>query len=170
MAKAVKNGKVVRIEQMKEMLRQGLDRKDILKELHKTSNVCDNTIDRELKEAREVIQIEMEAKEAARQAELSEQLKNEINASIKADLELDLILSEIASGGCQVEEFVKGEAIIRNVQPMEQIAAIDKLFKRRGSYAPLKQANTNKDGEDVAPPPLNETQVDKLLDAINSLK
>ena len=151
MGNAVKNGKIQRIEIMKERLRLGYDRAVIFQELSETCKLSDRTLDNELKEAREAIRLEMEAKEAVRQAELSEQLKSEINASIKADLELDLILSEIASGGCQVEEFVKGEAIIRNVQPMEQIAAIDKLFKRRGSYAPLKQANTDTKGNDVIP-------------------
>ena len=108
-------------------------------------------MDNELKEAREAIRLEMEAKECIRQAELSEQLKSEINAAIKSDLELDLILSQLAAGECLVEEYVKGVAVIRNISPLEQISAIDKLFKRRGSYAPLKQAQTNTAGEDVQP-------------------
>lgn len=149
MAKAAKNGKLARIEVMKERLRQGFDRAVILEELSKTWKVSRATMDNELKVAREAIKAEQDAKEKILQDNLIEQLKSEINASIKSDLELDLILSEIASGGCQVEEFVKGVAVIRNVQPMEQIAAIDKLYKRRGSYAPIKQAATNAAGEDV---------------------
>ena len=122
-----------------------------LKKLIKTYKVSIPTMDNELKVAREAIKVEQDAKESILQANLSEQLNAEINASIKSDLELDLILSEIASGGVQVEEYIRGEAVIRNVAPMEQIAAIDKLYKRRGSYAPLKQAQTNTAGEDVQP-------------------
>ena len=138
MAKAAKNGKLHRIEQMKEMLRAGLDRADILKKLIKTYKVSIPTMDNELKVAREAIKVEQDAKESILQANLSEQLNAEINASIKSDLELDLILSEIASGGCQIEEFIKGEAVTRNVAPMEQIAAIDKIFRKRGAYANTK--------------------------------
>lgn len=168
MGKTVKNGKLARIEVMKERLRQGFDRAIILEELGKTWKVSRATMDNELKVAREAIKVEQDAKEKILQDNLSEQLKSEINASIKSDLELDLILSEIASAGCQVEEFVKGEAIIRNVQPMEQIAAIDKLFKRRGSYAPVKQASTNAAGEDVQPVP--DKRIDEILATLKAKK
>lgn len=146
---ASKNGKIQRIEQMKDMLRLGMDRGAILEELSKTYKVSRATMDNELKVAREAIGSEMAAKEEIRQTNLSEQLKSEINASIKSDLELDLILSEIAIAGVTVEEYVKGEAVTRGVTPFEQIAAIDKLYKRRGSYAPLKQAQTDTEGNDV---------------------
>jgi len=165
MAKAAKNGKVQRIEQMKEMLRAGLDRAIIFQKLSETCKLSERTLDNELKEAREAIRLEMEGKEGIRQAKLSEQLKNEINASIKSDLELDLILSQLAAGECQVEEYVKGVAVIRNISPLEQISAIDKLFKRRGSYAPLKQAQTNTAGED-AKTELSDSQLNTLLNAI----
>lgn len=162
---ASKNGKITRIEEMKVMLRKGADRADILKELTKTYKVSIPTLDNELKVARDAIRLEMEAKEAMLQAEMSEQLKSEINACIKSDLELDLILSQIATANIEIAEYVKGEAITRGVTPFEQIAAIDKLYKRRGSYAPLKQAQTTKDGED-AKIELSDSQLEKLLHAI----
>ena len=165
MGKAIKNGKVQRIEQMKEMLRHGFDRKDILEELLKTYKVSNATMDNELKEAREFIRVEMEVKEQLRQAQLSEQLKSEINASIKTDLELDLILSQIATGNIEIEVWLAGEASTRGVAPMEQIAAIDKLYKRRGSYAATKVAQTNTAGDD-AKTELSDTQLEKLLHAI----
>jgi hypothetical protein len=164
---ASKNGKIQRIEIIKEKLRQGLDRKDILPELTKTYKVSPKTIDNELKEAREVISGEMLAKEGIRQSILSEQVKSEINASIKSDLELDLILSEIATAGFEVEEYLKGDVITRSITPMEQITAIDKLYKRRGSYAPLKQAQTSVTGEDVKTE-LSDKQLEKLLNAITN--
>ena len=165
MAKAAKNGKLHRIEQMKEMLRAGLDRADILKELIKTYKVSIPTMDNELKVAREAIKTEQVAKETILQANLSEQLNTEINAAIKSDLELDLILSQIATAGVEVEEYVKGKVVIRSITPMEQITAIDKLFKRRGSYAPLKQAATTVAGEDTKTE-LSDSQLEKLLHAI----
>ncbi len=122
-------------------------------------------MDNELKVAREAIKTEQVAKETILQANLSEQLNSEINAAIKSDLELDLILSQIATAGVEVEEYVKGEAVTRSVTPMEQIKAIDQLFKRRGSYAPLKQAATTVSGED-AKTELTDSQLDKLLHAI----
>ena len=148
---AKKNGKVIRIEEMKAMLRQGADRKDIFEELCKTCKVGRGTLDNELKEAREAVKAEQDAKEKILQDNLSEQLKSEINASIKSDLELDLILSQIATAGVEIEDYIKGEAVTRGVTPFEQIAAIDKLYKRRGSYAPVKQAATNAAGDDVTP-------------------
>lgn len=169
MAKAIKNGKVIRIEEMKVLLREGKDRKHILQILAKTCRVSERTLDGELKQAKEAIRLEMEEAEAVRQALLSEQLKDEINASIKSDLELDLILSQIATGNLQIEEWVRGEPVLRNVAPIEQIAAIDKLFKRRGSYAPTKTANTDKSGNDVTPP-LTDNQVDKILQELNKGK
>ena len=167
MAKAVKNGKLVRIDIMKERLRHGFDRAAILEELGKTWKISRATMDNELKIAREAIKVEQDAKEKILQDNLSEQLKSEINASIASDLELDLILSQIASGNLQVEEWVRGDVILRNVVPMEQIAAIDKLYKRRGSYAPLKQAQTDKDGND-SKTELSDTQFYKLLNAITN--
>ena len=164
---ASKNGKIQRIEQMKDMLRLGMDRAAILQELSKTCKLSDRTLDAELKVARQAIGNEMAAKEEIRQTNLSEQLKTEINASIKSDLELDLILSEIAIGGVTVEEYVKGEAVTRGVTPFEQIAAIDKLYKRRGSYAPLKQAQTDSSGQDVKTE-LSDSQFDKLVSKINA--
>lgn len=167
MANATKNGKIQRIDRMKELLRLGLDRKDIFQELSKTFKGTERTLDNELKEARECVRLEMLAKEELRLTNLSEQVKSEINASIKSDLELDLILSEIATAGVTVEEYIKGEAVTRGATPFEQIAAIDKLYKRRGSYAPLKQAQTTTDGQDISPT-LSDTQLEKLLTAIHA--
>jgi hypothetical protein len=96
---------------------------------------------------------------------MSEQLKSEINASIASTLELDLVLSQIATGNLKIADWVKGEIVLRGVEPMEQIAAIDKLYKRRGDYAPLKQASTNTAGED-AKTELSDSQLEKLLHAI----
>lgn len=163
---ATKNGKLQRIERMKELLRLGLDRKDIFQELSKTYKGTERTMDNELKEARECVRLEMVAKEELRLTNLSEQVKFEINATIKSDLELDLILSQIACANIKTEQYISGLVITKGVTPFEQIAAIDKLYKRRGSYAPLKQAATNSAGED-AKTELSDSQLEKLLNAMS---
>jgi hypothetical protein len=91
----------------------------------------------------------MEAKESMMQDNLSKKLKGEIEATIKSDLELDLILSQLATNNIEVEEFIQGTAVLRGITPSEQIAAIDKLYKRRGSYAPVKAAQTDIKGKDA---------------------
>ena len=146
---AQKNGKLQRIEEMKTMLRSGADRKDILAKLSISWKVSRATMDNELKIAREAVKGEIQARSTILQDRMTEELKTEINASIKSDLELDLILSQIASANITIEEYINGDAVTRGVSPFEQIAAIDKLYKRRGSYAPVKAAQTTRDGEDV---------------------
>lgn len=99
------------------------------------------------------------AKELEKQAAMSESLKDEIQAQILTETEIDLILSKIVTGGIQVEEYIKGEKVIRDVYPSDIIAAADKLYKRKGSYAPTKTALTDTDGKDKQDP------IEKLIKA-----
>ena len=91
----------------------------------------------------------MRAKELEKQAAISESLKDEIQAQILTEIEIDLILSKIVTGDIKVEEYIKGEPVIRDVYPSDIIAAADKLYKRKGSYAPAKVAPTNPDGSAI---------------------
>ena len=149
MAKAAKNGKIHRIEQMKDMLRAGLDRAEILKKLIKTYKVSIATMDNELKVARQAIKSEQDTKEKILQDKISEQLKSDLNASIASDLELEVILSKIATGNVEIEEWVKDKMVLRNTSPLEVISAIREIYKKRGSYAPVKTAQTNSAGQDI---------------------
>ncbi len=92
----------------------------------------------------------MRAKELEKQAAISESLKDEIQAQILTEIEIDLILSKIVTGDIKVEEYIKGEPVIRDVYPSDIIAAADKLYKRKGSYAPAKVAQTDPEGNAMA--------------------
>ena len=107
------------------------------------------TLDNEIKEAKKILEERNKQKEDIRQQQISTTLKEAIDEAIISDLELEAVLCKIATGNVEVEEWVKGKPIIRGVSPMEQIAAIDKIYKKRGSNAPSKIAQTNKDGDDV---------------------
>lgn len=70
---------------------------------------------------------------------------------LKTDLELEQILCQIASSNLEVEEIMGGAAVLRGATPGEMCKAIDLLFKKRGSYAPTKVANTDGHGNDISP-------------------
>lgn len=161
--------KQVVIEFIVSQLRQGLERKEILQNISTISEMSSRTFDVRLAEARQVIAEQDRQKEVLREKMLPAVLKKELNAAVATDSELDVILSQIARGKCKVEEWIKGEVVLRDVRPSEIIDAADKLYKRRGSYAPVKQANTNAAGEDVEPP-LNDVQVDKIIEALKASK
>lgn len=145
MAKANNDAK---IEFIVEHLAKGGERRDILAKFGEKWQDSDRTFDRLLKTASEINTERNKTKEAERQANVSEALKNEIQAEILTETEIDLIMSRIVDGNIEVREYIKGETVIRDTTPMEIIAAADKLYKRKGSYAPLKVADTDKDGND----------------------
>ncbi|HRN79831.1 MAG TPA: hypothetical protein PKY29_06110 [Ferruginibacter sp.] len=93
---------------------------------------------------------------------MTEELKSAVEESIASDLELEAILCKIATGGISIFDWVNNKPVLRDVTPMEMIAAIDKLFKKRGSYAPSKVANTDTNGNDVPAPPVFEIQYKKM--------
>ena len=80
-----------------------------------------------------------------RAADIAEAAKN----GLKTDLELEQILCQFASNNLQVADFIKGEVVLRGVQPMEIMKAIELLYKKRGSNAPAKIAPTKVDGSDI---------------------
>lgn len=110
------------------------------------------TFDRYWKAAKDSYATEIKRKEAILEQTRAETLQAEISANIATESELDLVLSKIALGGCKVQEFIKGEAILRDVSPMEVVAAVAQLYKRKGSYAPTKVAPTNPDGTALEQP------------------
>ncbi len=83
--------------------------------------------------------------EDQRTVEITEAAKD----GLKTDLELEVILCQIASNNVSVQEWVSGEVVLRDVSPSETIQAIAQLFKKRGSYAPIKTAATDTKGNDV---------------------
>lgn len=132
-----------------ELDNKNVDRAIVLAKFVKKWQVSDRTFDRYWKTANERHTEAVRALELERQGLLSESLKDEIQAQILTETEIDLILSKIVTGDIKVEEYIKGEPVIRDISPSDIIAAADKLYKRKGSYAPTKLANTTASGDDV---------------------
>jgi hypothetical protein len=143
-----------KIDHIKDLMRNGIvNRNEVMAKFgEKWQNTPTRTFDRHWSTARDEFNDELRAKEAILEQTRTETLQGEIAANIATESELDLVLSRIAMGGCRVQEFIKGEAIIRDITPTEVIMAADKLYKRKGSYAPAKIANTDSKGEDVDSP------------------
>jgi len=139
------------IEFVKRELAKGTPRANILtlfvQNWPKTST---RTFTRRLSIATDEYESEMAEKERIRKENMPAEVKAEIMANIATETELDLILSKIAYGDVTVEEYIKGIAVVRGVTPTEQIAAIDKLYKRKGSYATIKNETTLKGSLDAS--------------------
>jgi len=159
--------KQICVDEIYGLLKAGKDRKEIMPLLTAKYKFGQKTFDLRLKAAREVIAAELRTKEGIRETTLPDEVRNEILEGIATESEIDLILSQIVKGNVQVQSWVKGEAVLRDIDPTEIINAADKLYKRKGSYAPVKNANTDKDGNDVAGEDLN-TKFDTILNAIRT--
>lgn len=147
MAKVVSKQK--RIDDIVSMLEMGIETKDILRKVTESYGISISSVEKDIKEAKTIHSERNKQREDVRLSVTTEALKNELNEAIISDLELEAILCTIAQGNLQVEEIIRGEAVLRNVLPSEQISAIDKLFKKRGTYAPTKQdVKINKIGID----------------------
>jgi len=157
-----------KIEFILSHLRNGMQRQDILAKFGENWQDSSRTFDRLLKIAVETLQVENKTKEELRGTNLSEALKNEIQAQILTEQEIDLIMSRIVDGHVEVKEYIAGQPVIRETSPMEIIAAAKELYKRKGSYAPTKLANTKPDGTELPESSFTDHQVDKILDAIKN--
>lgn len=146
MAKATDEPK---IEFILTELRNGATRKPILQKFTTTYKTCVKTFDNYLKIATERYKVELQAKESIRNDKVKELLENEVEGQILSELELDIILSRIVDGGIKIQSYFKGESVVRETEPTEIVAAADKLYKRKGSYAPAKVASTDPEGRAV---------------------
>ena len=153
-----------KIEFIVKELRTGKIKTEIFAAFGAFWQVGQRTFDRLFIEASKRFTEAQQAIEQARHDQLTEAAKNELNEAIITEMECDAIVSQIATGNCKVQEWVKGEAILRDVNPTEVLNAIDKLYKRKGSYAPIKQAATKTDGTDVPTTPITiNVTADKLV-------
>jgi hypothetical protein len=151
-----------RILDITSMLEQGLERKQILQKLSKTCKVSQRTIDNEIKAAKVVLSKRNKEKEAARLSVTTEEIQKAAKEAIISDLEIEAVLCNIIKGNYHVHEIVKGGVILREVSPMEMINAAKTIYTKRGSNAPTKIAQTNKEGNDI---PQNNFDLSKLSDA-----
>lgn len=148
MAKVVSKQK--RIDDIVSMLEKGMETKDILRNITENYGVSISSVEKDIKEAKGTHSERNKQREEVRISVTTEALKNELNEAIISDLELEAILCQIASGNLKIAEIVQGEAVLTDIKPSDMVNAIDKLFKKRGTYAPTKQdvSLTDKGGAD----------------------
>src|ERR1700749_320600 len=128
-----------RILDIVSMFEKGATRKEVLQHFSKKCKLSARTLDNEMKEAKLVVDERNKEKERLRVEQTEQTIKESVNQAIISESEIDAVLSMIVTGRIEIEEIIKGEAVLRSVSPMEVIAAADKLYKRKGSYAPQKK-------------------------------
>jgi hypothetical protein len=139
------------IKLCEDMIVSGVARETILQLITKKYKISVGGIDKWIRQAKPAAEIRQKEAEELRVTQLQAAHLEALNKGLKSDLELEVFLCQIAMGDFEIEELIRGEAILRNASPAERIKAIEQLYKKRGSYAPTKIAATNKEGEDVAP-------------------
>ena len=138
-----------RINEIAKDLASGKERAEILRKYAKKWQISPRSIDRYLNPAKTIAKSMANLKDSVIKDTIIDETERAIKAGLKSDLELELILSQIASGNVEILEWVKGEAVLRNVSPMEATAAIKTIFVKRGSNAPDKVAQTDTQGNDI---------------------
>lgn len=141
------------IEFIKDCIRKGEQRKDILQKFAKKYKTSIKTFDNRLKAAQTSIRAELAT--ISEQANIS--IANEVEArtmKILSSLERQAILTEIALGELEAEHLVVTKEGIKKVKVKPTHAdiksAVAELNKMAGDYAPAKQNITiNKIGIDA---------------------
>ncbi len=137
------------IEEIGVMLSKGEAKAKVLADNVARWRISSRTFDRYWVKANEKAKQTRKAIDQVLNDTLTEETVAAFKEGLKSDLELEVILCQIATNNAQVEEWIAGEKIMRGVLPGEIIAAVREIWKKRGSYAPVKNALTNKDGDDI---------------------
>ena len=145
----MKISKTKRIDEIVSFLDKGLNRKDFIHDIAKKYNCALATADRDLMRAKDVILARNKKREEIRLKETTDAIKSQAKDAILSDLEIEAILCNIIKGGYTVEEMLRGEVILRNIAPLEIIAAAKTIYAKRGSNAPTKIATTDTEGNNV---------------------
>jgi hypothetical protein len=139
-----------KVQQIVELLEQGFMRAEIVSKITVEFGCSATTADRCIREAKKIIFDRSQKKEKAMQNRIDSNVAKMVDKAMLSDIELESILCTIASGNMSIEQMIDGSAVLRNVTPNEITQAIKVLFTKRGSNAPIKQANTTTDGKDVS--------------------
>lgn len=143
-----KISKIKGIELIFNDITAGLPKQAIMAKFGENWRTPIDTFDKWYKVARTMYEDENKAKETERQRILSETMKDEISALIATENEIDLILSQMVRGNVQLEVWKDGTTQLKDIAPGDIVRAADLLYKRKGSYAPAKVAETDTDGND----------------------
>lgn len=121
------------------LLQLGKSRKNIIEELAEICNASERTVDNWIKEASGTVRGRQEQAENIRLMQMDANLTDAVKEGLLSDMEIELILCKIISGDVEVEEWVKGKAVLRRVSPTEVTNAAKAIYAKRGSNAPEKQ-------------------------------
>lgn len=146
MAKA---SNLMAVDEIVSLLRQGKNRAEIIATISKKLQRSTRTVDSLIKTATAKFKEDQELAEEVRVRELQASTAEALKEGLKSDLELEVFLCQIAMGDIEIEEIVKGEAVLRNVSPFERIQAINTIYKKRGSFAPEKRDVNLKFGKEA---------------------
>jgi hypothetical protein len=180
-----KPSKQIIIDAIIKGIEQGKERGNLLATIGKKWQLSQRTFDRHWKTANDTqkerqqkaskavdkvyIETKVEAAKTGLKSKLEKQLhiQKEIDG-IQSDIDRGILEDYVILGGKlqTVKKIMNAETKAYLRKTMKDLYA--ELNKMEGDYAPTKVANTDKDGNDVAP--LSEKQVDKILDIVNSLK
>ena len=129
----------IRVLEAATLLESGKERKDILQIFSEKYDAKPRTVDNLLKAAREIVAERNVERERTRVEVMTATVTEATQEAIISDMEIEAILCRIITGHMDVEEMLRGEPILRSVTPFEIIAAADKLWKKRGTYAAEKK-------------------------------
>jgi len=142
----MKPNESIQIEFIKDLLRKGLDRKDILPKFTEIYHKSEKTFNTRLAIAKIAISDENKRNEDIRQELTEQSIREAVNEAIVSDEVLEGILCKIACGNMEVEEIIKGVPVLRSISPSEITGAVAQLFKKRGSYSATKTEVAITDG------------------------
>jgi hypothetical protein len=139
------------IELCTDMLIRKLSRQEIVQSITSEYKASAGAIDKWIRVARPIAESRSKDLEVIRVNQMEASIAEAVKAGLLSDMEIEMMLCKIISGDMKVEEWIKGDIVLRNVTPMEQIQAAKTIYAKRGSNAPTKVATTTKDGEDISP-------------------
>lgn len=132
------------IEICVERLEKGKRRPEILQEFAELYNLSESAIDKWLRQARKIVEDRQKEAESIRLMHVDANISEAVKEGLLSDMEIELILCKIISGELQIEEWVKGTAILREVTPTEITNAAKVVYAKRGSNAPEKKEISGK--------------------------
>lgn len=138
MAEKSKISKAKGVEICIKLLENGKSRKEILQEISKTCKASDRTVDNWIREAQVTVKGRQQEAEAIRLTQMDATISEAVKEGLLSDMEIELILCKIISGEVEVEEWVKGNPILRSVTPTEITNAAKAVYAKRGSNAASK--------------------------------
>lgn len=141
-----------RVNAIAKELSNGADREGILKKYCKKFNIGARQIDNYIKKAKPIAEIQIQEDKETQKDAREEGTKEAIKSGLKTFLDVDAKLQEIIFSTYRLVRDPKDD--LKRVIKVEnttsdQLKAIEIYYKRHGHYAPIKNAQTDSEGNDV---------------------